>query len=445
VNAGPERRTVWFLVPDAAGDAILVDPDGGLPRNSIELTAGETTVMGTARTVAQRWRVDLPVVELLFDPGALAGPPAGPIDALVEVEPPPRGWQPGDGSTWAPVATSRPAAPPGLRPRMDELLAERGGDRAVDPRRARWSRPGWYAGAVAWITETLRQAGWGEIRSLTQVRHWGISAVMRAEADGGTAWFKAVFPGFRHEPAVTGLLHHHAPGLVPPVLGVDEEAGWLLLADVGTPLAQADRNGSRAAIERLVRAQRGFLDRTDELLAAGCPNRPLGELGRSLEAALAHPDVGAWTTLTPARAAALVAWVEEAARALQALGIPDTLVHGDFHPGNVALVRAEAVLLDWSDAAVANPLVDVLTWIDWTRDDPELTAAVWELFLEQWEGIVDVQRFREQRNRFAGLGAAYHAVSYAGIVAGLEPSHVPMHADGLCGYLDLLDATVPAG
>ena len=46
--------------------------------------------------------------------------------------------------------------------------------------------------------------------------------------------------------------------------------------------------------------------------------------------------------------------------------------------------------------------------------------------------------------RFTGVAAAYHVVSYAGIVTGVEPSHAYEHADGLSGYLALLDEAARA-
>ena len=47
---------------------------------------------------------------------------------------------------------------------------------------------------------------------------------------------------------------------------------------------------------------------------------------------------------------------------LASCGLPDTLVHGDFHPGNTRGVpgRTETlVLLDWGDSGVGNPLLDL--------------------------------------------------------------------------------------
>jgi hypothetical protein len=51
--------------------------------------------------------------------------------------------------------------------------------------------------------------------------------------------------------------------------------------------------------------------------------------------------------------------------ALIECGVPDTLVHGDFHPGNVAGRRPDSyVILDWGDSFVGHPLIDELAFVE---------------------------------------------------------------------------------
>ena len=40
-------------------------------------------------------------------------------------------------------------------------------------------------------------------------------------------------------------------------------------------------------------------------------------------------------------------------------GMPDTLVHGDYHPGNVRGTPFRLTLLDWGDTGVGQPLLDL--------------------------------------------------------------------------------------
>lgn len=65
------------------------------------------------------------------------------------------------------------------------------------------------------------------------------------------------------------------------------------------------------------------------------------------------------------RAETLDAGIKETIlRRLEALSEGDRLCHGDFHPDNVILSAGGAVIIDWSNGFVGNPLADVArTWL----------------------------------------------------------------------------------
>ena len=142
-------------------------------------------------------------------------------------------------------------------------------------------------------------------------------------------------------------------------------------------------------------------------------------------------------------AAAIVAWIDAAVGEVAGVGLPDTLVHGDFHPENVVVHDGRAVLFDWSDAAVAHPLVDAMTWSTWFDDDAARGERAWDVFLDAWSDVVPVERLRAARPTLVGLTAAYHAVSYAGILLATEPALRDELGDGLAIYGRALDGAVP--
>ena len=47
-----------------------------------------------------------------------------------------------------------------------------------------------------------------------------------------------------------------------------------------------------------------------------------------------------------------------------ACGVPDTLVHGDYHPGNVRGTPGRLVMLDWGDTGVGQPLLDLPAFLE---------------------------------------------------------------------------------
>jgi Ser/Thr protein kinase RdoA (MazF antagonist) len=50
--------------------------------------------------------------------------------------------------------------------------------------------------------------------------------------------------------------------------------------------------------------------------------------------------------------------VEARVREFWGTGLPDTLAHGDLHPGNVAYDGHDLRLFDWTDACISHPFLD---------------------------------------------------------------------------------------
>jgi Phosphotransferase enzyme family len=225
-------------------------------------------------------------------------------------------------------AKAEQLAPTELRWRVDEWLAELRGA-PVDSRRPPWARPGWHARAEAWVG-----------RPVKPYRLWPLSAVLESEGE----FFKAVFPLFHHEPAVTEALAREHPGEVPDVVRIEEHEGWLLMREVrGT---EADER----ALETLERIQHVWRNRHDELRALGAPDRGLAVLERQIATLV--------TEFAPDHEPHIAA-LERACRDLAMHGEAETIVHGDFHPGNAVIAEdGHAVIFDWSDACIGHPSFD---------------------------------------------------------------------------------------
>ncbi|RBI96709.1 aminoglycoside phosphotransferase family protein, partial [Micromonospora provocatoris] len=61
-------------------------------------------------------------------------------------------------------------------------------------------------------------------------------------------------------------------------------------------------------------------------------------------------------------------------------GLPDTLVHGDLHPGNVRGDDGHRTVIDWADSFVGHPAFDILRlteWADLPFDEVCRLAAEW--------------------------------------------------------------------
>jgi Ser/Thr protein kinase RdoA (MazF antagonist) len=111
--------------------------------------------------------------------------------------------------------------------------------------------------------------------------------------------------------------------------------------------------------------------------------------------------------------------------AIDACGVPDALVHGDFHPGNVGGTVHHHRILDWGDSFVGNPLVDELAFTQRLPAQEARTARGW--FLSAWRRITpgaDPERAADLLRPVLPLLAA---VVYDRFCAAIEPDERVYH------------------
>ena len=172
---------------------------------------------------------------------------------------------------------------------------------------------------------------------------------------------------FAHEPLLLRKLSDERPGAVPAPLAIDEKRAWMLLPDLGPPLAgEPDIAVWVNALRGHARLQRSYVDQTDRLLGFSCVDRRLAVLdGRARPAVRAESRPPTCSkpherALLPRRAEQL----REAITELAAIGVPETLLHGDLHPRNLAVRDGQVLAFDWTDAAVSHPFLDLVTFVE---------------------------------------------------------------------------------
>lgn len=364
---------------------VLVDPAGELLGALPPFPVESPWWQEVAEVVAAAG-VDVTVLRLLH--ADRAAPPGGHVTYLAETR-------------------DRPAG-----------LIPLGADLVPHARRAPWAEPGGPGATLAWAAGVLDRLGFGELTPRQQ-RTWNLSAIWRMDGPAGpVAWLKQVPDFLAHEPAVLGLVGSVVPGLVPYVMAAGK-AGRMLL----THVPGEDRYGAGADLcgriaEAFHPVQTRFAGRTGELLAAGVPDR---RLEASRFANVAAPYLGDIPGL-----AELIDGLPARLAEVAACGLPDTLLHGDLHPGNVRTDPDGAlVIVDWGDSAIGNPAFDLLRLID-GLDSPEPVLAAWA---ERWRAGVpgcDPERAVALLRPVARLMSA---ATYAGFLAGIEQSEWPYHAN----------------
>ncbi len=284
-----------------------------------------------------------------------------------------------------------------------------------------WTQPGWYADALAWIDEHIDRAG-----PPTQVRSWALSNVLRVPTTTGDVYFKAlvhsstVVPDrpnaspllFAHEPRLLGQLSTSRPGQVVRPIAIDEDRVWLLLPDLGAPLArQTDLDTWINALESHARLQRSFTDSPDELFAMTCVDRRLGTLPNDLDRLFSPNPVTAQLTTEerdqlPTLATDLRTSIDE----LASIGIPETLLHGDLHAGNIAVRDGVPIAFDWTDAAVSHPFLDLVTFVG-DRSELARSPRVTDAYLAVWQDFAPLPALRRALDLADRLGALHQALT----------------------------------
>ena len=121
--------------------------------------------------------------------------------------------------------------------------------------------------------------------------------------------------------------------------------------------------------------------------------------------------------------ATATARAEELVREFWACGVPDTLSHGDLHPGNVAYDGRELRIFDWTDGCVTHPFLDgshLARVLDWYGTAEGEADRVMQAHARPWRDAfpdADVDRALE----LAPLAdLVFQTVTFAHIAAAAE-------------------------
>lgn len=311
------------------------------------------------------------------------------------------------------------------------------GDLDDQPLRNSYARLGGPAADLAWANSILAEKGLSPAGPPRQVRTWNLSSLWAIPVQDQTVWLKAIPPFFAHEAPLIQALAGEA---VPTLLGFDK--GRFLMAELpGEDLFEAETDQLFAMVDLLVGLQAKWIGREAELFALGLPDWR----GPALTAAITEVFERTAPDLSTKNRGALSAFVADLPRRfadLAACGLPDTLVHGDFHPGNLRGDGAHLALMDWGDSGVGHPLLDSSAFLD--RVPAEALEAVRAVWLAHWREAVPGSDPARALTLLAPIAAARQAVIYRGFLDNIEPAEHPYHAADPVDWLSRTAALVRA-
>lgn len=399
-TASRSEHHVAVLGRTGGGEAaVLLVPDGAVW--SVPLLVSEDRASSETAALTRDARallgVDVSVLQCLLDAEPAGGRARQQLYAL---EAHAEGWTPPAGARWATAADlgttelSRPDLLPSLARWLDECRTGRFTARGRD-----WVAPGWRETAIAWVDAELGRAGLAPVAAIEQLKVWEYSNVLRLTTRDGTYYLKALCESAAREARLIERLARAHRAWMPEVIAVDIRRRWLLMrATPGPALMEvSDTAAWQEAARRCARIQIEWIDHVGELRALGCSHWPVEAVAARIGPMLAD---GA-ALMAPCPEGLTAEELEDLRRRapelaglcaeLGALGVPDSLEHGDFWGSNVILGEGGPVLIDWEDATVAHPFVSpsllllTLPYSPAVSTSADMPGRIRDAYLEVWQ------------------------------------------------------------
>jgi hypothetical protein len=237
---------------------------------------------------------------------------------------------------------------------------------ATGAARGPFSRIGWIEDAQSWIQSSVNDHEvifTGEIR---QLNGGGTFCLARLGTQSGPAyWIKGVGEPNAHEFAITNYLATNCPEYLPSIVAMRSDWNAWVMEEFGSSLH--DSNSlicfERAAY-RLADLQKKLTGRSNELLAVKCTDHRtevlcshIDEIIDYLDEAMRRQASTKVSPLSTSRLHEIRAVLHTSCHALQALLIPDSLIHNDISPGSILDNGTNCVFTDWCEGYVGNPFI----------------------------------------------------------------------------------------
>lgn len=310
--------------------------------------------------------------------------------------------------------------PPAFAPEWDGAADP--GVLAPHEHRMHWAEPGGPARILRWAISALRALDRPPTGPPVQVKSWNLSCLYRLPTTAGRVWIKCTPPFLGAEAAAAGYVAEHDPDLVPTVLAATADGACTLMADVpGRDCWDADAATVGAVLPRYVAAQAALAGHALPAL----PDRRVSTLAVRADRLLAPDVTGELDAAEREALSRLVAGLPDRAAAIAGAGLPETLVHGDFHPGNWRSDGRRHVIFDWCESRLGHPVCDVLRLAEWLP--AALAAPATQRWTAEWRAAVpgcDPDRAMALVHPVQHLEAA---LTYRAFLDGIEPDERRYH------------------
>src|SRR6266404_8376412 len=262
-----------------------------------------------------------------------------------------------------------------------------------------FSRLGWLSNLQDWVRTVIRPLGM-ELKDFRQLNGCETFALIRFDTTQQPVWFKAVGKPNEHEFPITAALAELFQEYMPSLLATRPACHGWLMADAGGPSLNEveDSSAWKDAATVLAGLQIASIGSIDDLLEDSCRDLRTGTLLELVDPFLeVIGDLMQQQTKVPPAILSrqelsdLGATVKNALCCLESLGIPDTLGHSDFNPGNILVGSQRCVFIDWAEAHVSHPFLTFEYLISHLRKDysalTRFEGAIRSSYAKRWQSV----------------------------------------------------------
>ncbi len=298
-----------------------------------------------------------------------------------------------------------------------------------------WTKAGWFNEVCLWIEEELAKLGYQQLAPVEYVKSWSISCILKVKTTAGNIYFKqaSTLPLFCNEPVVTTELANLFPQHIPTVISIDRQRHWMLLKDFGELIKGNVSLKVQQDIYRLLaQIHIKSIKQKDHLLNIGCLDRSLNCLQSQIEPLFNDKNVLSQLSSSEIKQLQhLIPCLKSLCCELADYNIPETLVHGDLHLGNVVFKHNNYLFFDWTDSCISHPFFDLFQLFFehksksflgnfesfWLRKNQKYLR---DRYLSQWLEFEPQARLLKAWSIAKPLCALHHAVTYQYIINSLE-------------------------
>ncbi|MFN6572677.1 phosphotransferase [Dendronalium sp. ChiSLP03b] len=344
-------------------------------------------------------------------------------------------WTPPENSRWVGFEEldSLKFVIPKLRQVLDSWFADIS-SKNIPKMRVPWAQIGWFERATDWINLQLYFLGVNTTAPIQQVKSQTRSCLLKISTTDGEIYFKATFGIFASETIFTKSITEFYPEHLPELLIVDTQKSWMLMPDFGGKHLGKIHNifHWKKALNSFAKMQIQASSQVEKLLAIGFTDRRIEQIISQIELLFADnllvPQDDPRLSSTEIEALrSLIPQLRAMCNELAICGIPQTLVHGDFHCENVILTDEKFIYFDWSDGAVSHPFFDAVFFLeDITQQLPDISdvqVSLRNAYLEPWTVYMPIEQLISVFAKVQPLAYLYYAVVSYEITQSLEVSH----------------------